>query len=105
MIAKNKQATYTVRVSCALVNDENDRYCYFSLVILYLCHYIIKMLSYLTFSLYFFAVLERINRKIARIYKKKKMQNVFEIDDNNVIYKDVVIIGEYTSFLEPYQEI
>jgi len=24
------------------------------------------------------------------------MQNVFEIDDNNVIYKDVVIIGEYT---------
>lgn len=28
------------------------------------------------------------------------MQNVFEVDDNDVIYKDVVIIGEYTRCLE-----
>lgn len=32
--------------------------------------------------------------------KKEKMQNVFEVDDNDVIYKDVVIIGEYISCLE-----
>lgn len=33
----------------------------------------------------------------------KKMQNGFKIDDNDVIYKDVVIIGKYTKFfLESY---
>jgi len=28
------------------------------------------------------------------------MQNMFEIDDNDVIYKDVVIIGKYIRYLE-----